>query len=385
MGILVFSSLGSFITIKILHMPMSLNEILLVPFVFLLRYKFKQFTFNGSFGSIIGLVCILLVLALAAATFSAYAILSNARAWLYLFIGYVLFKNRNAITTDNLLYTSLGIIIAWALMALYNIMFVMPNMTYMEVNETAAEAEGVMIGVPIFFSLAFSKNNKLLILLGISLFIFISVFGGQRRIIVVGVVSIFASLFLSIKKNNGRVFTYLVILTVVIFVFIALLPMIEDFVNDISPMLHHRIFVRTRNLLEGGFNASNDDARTGNISLFINNFIEYTIPRGFVSLQTGIDKGTGLFNDLPIVELCWIFSWPAAFCIVGRYFSVLVKNYKCFVRYNHIESSLSVVCLLIMFVLLFLEGTYLNYPESSIITGSMLGRAVWNSKNAQLL
>lgn len=385
MGCIVFSNLSSIITMQIMHFPFSFNEMLLAPFVLLLWNKFKLFTLGGKLPLIIIVVVTLILIALAWGYFPLYPIISNARAWFYLFIGYFAFKNRNEITSDDLLFTSLGMLIGWALSALYNIFFVMSNLTTMELNEKSVEATGVMMCIPIYFAMAFTKKSKLWLLLGLALILFICLFGGQRRIMVVSAVSVLVAFIFSLRRNKSAITRYVIIGGVVVTVFIALLPLAEAYIMDLSPMLHHRIFVRTEVLFTGGMEETGDDIRSNNIKLFFENILEYSVPRGFVSLRTDIDKGTGIFNDLPFLMLSWIYSWPLVLYFISTFLIKMRANYKLYVAHGQDESIIAATCLVVMFVLLFLEGTYLTYAESAVFTGAMLGLSSRFAKRRHLL
>lgn len=379
MGIIVFSNLSSVITMTYMGFPFSFNELLMLPFIVLLKKKFKSFKMLGSIPAICFMTILLIGIALVYGRFSAYAILSNARAWFYLFLGYCVFKKDNAVTTGDLLCLSFGMIIGWALMSVYNIFFVYTALTTTEYYERAVEASGVMIGIPMFFALAFSHKNKLLLLSGIALFIFICMFSGLRRIIIVGLVSIFATITVTALNNKKKIFSYVLGGFVVVMILMAILPLAENYIKELSPMLHHRIFYRTQNFFAGTGGDEGDMTRVNNMIKFADEFIDYTIPRGFLSMQTTTDKGTGLFNDFPITMVCWIFSWPLALFFLIKYCRTMLRNYSRFRLSGNSENLLSTICVLIMLLLLFLEGSYLSYAESALITGCMLGRAVRNS------
>lgn len=384
MGMFVFSTFGTIIIRVLLNVQMSLNEVLIIPFLVILRDRIKGCSLHGNFMTVFFCTLFFVMLALVVGSFAPYEIMSNARAWFYLYIGYVVFKYNTSISSDNLLYASLGMIIAWFFAALYNIFYVIPNLTAEEFSSNAITANGVMIGIPMFFSLAIMRNRKILFLLGTILFIFISLFGGQRRVIVVGIVSVVVSFLLSGRSTSKLIRNMLIGLCILMFL-ILILPIAENYISEINPVLYHRVFVRTRLLLEGGADASQDHYRIQNILIFLNSFWDYIIPRGYVSLNTMNVKGTGIFNDLPIVELCWIYSWPVAFLIIARFLRVLFRNYRKYIKVGNEENALSVTCLVIMSMLLFLEGTYLNYPFSAFVTGAMLGRAVRNIQPCQVI
>jgi len=99
------------------------------------------------------------------------------------------------------------------------------------------------------------------------------------------------------------------------------------------------------------------------------------------SLHSLSEKGTGIFNDYPLYELCWMFGWITTIVIMIWFFNLLLQNYRKYKRYKDTTSMISVNCLLVMFMLLFLEGTFLNYPYAAPITGVLIGRAILNAKS----
>ena len=235
---------------------------------------------------------ILIGIALVYGRFSAYAILSNARAWFYLFLGYCVFKKDNAVTTGDLLCLSFGMIIGWALMSVYNIFFVYTALTTTEYYERAVEASGVMIGIPMFFALAFSHKNKLLLLSGIALFIFICMFSGLRRIIIGGLVSIFATITVTALNNKKKIFCYVLGGFVVVMILMAILPLAENYIKELSPMLHHRIFYRTQNFFAGTGGDEGDMTRVNNMIIFADEFIVRYRKREASKEEEGIRNDT---------------------------------------------------------------------------------------------
>lgn len=57
--------------------------------------------------------------------------------------------------------------------------------------------------------------------------------------------------------------------------------------------------------------------------MLFDNLNDYLYPRGFVSKQTNTDINTGIYNDLPLLELCYSFGVIITFVIL-LYFCMLL-------------------------------------------------------------
>ena len=97
------------------------------------------------------------------------------------------------------------------------------------------------------------------------------------------------------------------------------------------------------------------------------------------------DNGAGFLNDFPLYQLNWIFSWPIVFLILFYISRVLFNNLRKYNRKNDEVAFVSVNCIMVMFMLLFLEGTYIEYPYATPITGVLLGRAMLNSRHSNII
>ena len=84
--------------------------------------------------------------------------------------------------------------------------------------------------------------------------------------------------------------------------FMYVLPTVEDFISESSPLLYVRTFEKTRVLLEGEIGHA-DNTRVSNLDLMEREFLNIIIPRGFVSLQTLSDEGTGTFIAVSYTHL----------------------------------------------------------------------------------
>lgn len=374
MGVLVFSPMSSIISINILHLPLALPEVLLVPFIFLLKDKFKSLRIKQR--ALLN-ACLawlfLLIFALLASKFSLFAILSNARAWLYLFLFFGIFINYNEITNDDMLNLAFGSIIGWAIACYFNINRFMARGDY-----HIFITYGLMLSLPLFYSIAILKSRKMLFLIGIVLNIVIIMLCGTRRVILVTALSIISAILIQGIHKKKNLFLYIVF-SVTLFVGItAMLPTIEEGIKELSPHLHYRLFTRSEALAEGGTVDEGDVGRLRFIASTYDEMDESCFPHGFISMQTSTDD-VGRYNDYPIIMLFWIFSWPLTFIILFYFVVIFFKNFSVYVKTKKSAPFISVICLLVMFALIFFDGSFFTYAYATPITGALLGMAKKNS------
>lgn len=377
LGLVVFSPMSTFILMDILHLPLTLPELLFIPFCFLLRDKFRSIRFRiADFVITFLVIFVLLILGIAQGSFQMYAMLSSSRPWFYLILTTLLFSRNNNINSNDLFCLSLGSIISWLLISFLNFGKYIAGAIFADEELCTF---GVMIAVPLFIAYAMSRGRNILLIIGMAFLLPTCIFSGIRRLMIVVALSLLLSFILSLKKDVKKFAKYILLAFVAVLLIIPIMPTVKDIVEDASPTLYYRVFGRTEAFFETGESQSaGDEVRKKNITYFFSNFEEFTIPRGMVSLHTATDKFAGLFNDLPLVQLCWLFGWPVAFLLLAYFIRVLLINYKKFCYNKDDTSFVSVVCLMIMFMLLFLEGTFIEYPESTPVTGMALGRAILN-------
>ena len=189
------------------------------------------------------------------------------------------------------------------------------------------------------------------------------------------------SFLLSVLKNKGSVVKISFIVTIILFVGSLTLPIIMSQVEDSSPVMYYRIFGRTQAFLESGDSESEGDVtRIMNISKFFSNVDDYIIPRGMVSFHTANNSTAGLFNDLPIYQLSWLFGFVVCLFIIIYFFRSALGNCSRFIKNKDDTSLCMLVCLLSMGILLFLDGTFIAYAEFTPITGMILGKSISNIK-----
>ena len=376
LGFFVFSSISSTIMQDYLHFPISLPELLLLPFIIIQRKKFSTLKFKKKdFYVTFFLLLILLLLGLLFDIFPLYALLSSSRSWFYLLICFFVFSRHNDFTNEDFLWLAFGSIIAWLLNSLMNYNKLLQFAIFNEQVVTY----GLMLAIPVFFASAIYRSRYFLLLLGISLVSLTVVFAGIRRLLVIAVLSLFIASLFRVYKRKVQMFSVLLVGFTFFAFFSFFLPSIKGFVRETSPVMYYRVFERTENFIESGNSGSSgDERRLDNFMMFIESLEDHIIPYGMVSVQTRNDKRTGVFNDFPLYQLSWIFGWPIAFLILFQICQILIRNIRKYKSFEDETSFISINCLVVMFLLLFLEGTYIEYPYATPITGAILGRACLN-------
>lgn len=365
---LAMSSLATGI-FELYRLP-SFYELIYLPTLFLLR---KDFSFLRPIGkqfiSMIAVWSLLLTVAIIIGRFSFIGIISVARSYLLLILFLCIALN---IKMDKRFYTilflvSFGSIVGWALSIQGKLMGILP----MGENEFLFAFYGNLLSIPICLSLVFSffLNNFLItIVLGVN--VFLSFTSGIRRQILTSIVSL--GLFYVIYFIKTAKFKTLIPVALVIAGVIVALPVIEDKVEEISPHLHHRVFVRT----VGDHDTSSEESRKSNILNIIEDADELIFPHGFVSKRTSADAGTGIFVDVPLYELCYTFGMPVVFIFYMLLLSRLIKLFMAYMRNKIPPLSAWFISGTIFAMLLFIEGTMLSWTYIVPFTGLILGAVI---------
>ena len=376
MGLFVFSSMCTILSLQFLKLPMAMPELLIIPFLFFLKKKFKTLKFHSiDFAYVLIVIAVLLLFGMLYGQFSLKGMLSVSRSWAYMLLCMFVFTRKNMISADNLMFLAFGSVFGWFVVSIFNYQVFLVSIS----DKSFANTYGLMLAIPLFLTVSLDRSKQFVFFLGLFFVLGIIVFAGIRRTLAVAVLAIIIAFIMS-SRNLKRSVLNIIILLIIIAVLQYILPLISGYLYDVSYGMYHRLFGRTEIYLEGGV-LSSDQHRINNISSLFDNFVDLTIPHGMVSLRTQSEEGTGLFNDYPLYELCWMFGWITTIVIMIWFFNLLLQNYRKYKRYKDTTSMISVNCLLVMFMLLFLEGTFLNYPYAAPITGVLIGRAILNAKS----
>jgi len=374
MGFIVFSPFSTFLIMRILGFSLSLPEILLIPFVFLFRKRFhfeniKLLRYAIFFIFWLSLIFISII----ADNYSLKEILGSSRSYFTLGIAYLLFSKDNNFTLNGVMFVSLGSILGWIFTSFF------ATFDFLSGNSSVIAEIGNMLAIPLLISISvLTKRNKIL-LISIVLCIILSLIAGMRRQILVFVVSLVLSygfsLFFSRKKDFLRKMFFLLIF---IITFLLLLPLVTKFLQENNPLLYYRVIEKTQMTFSGSADDAGDGSRIENMQARFKNFEQYIIPRGFVTRQTLDDKSGGGYIDFPLSELLYTFGIFGATLIL---IVLIIFIHRCYVRANitNNESVIFVIIGIIMFMLLFLEGTFLSSSYTTPFTGYCLGRLKYYS------
>jgi hypothetical protein len=375
-GFLVFSPISSKITMNILKFPLALPELLFFPFYFFLKNRIdltinKKVLFFGLF-----LIIFLVVISFLVDNFPPSSILSTARGYFYMIVSFSIFLNKELRNISYIMFMAFGSVIGW----LFDALLFFNNLANNLLNDDTAFA---VYGNMIMLSLAMSipiifKKNKYVYVAFLS-GLLLSFITGVRRQIIIFVSSFILSLFLSIKwtiKGLAKIILFVLIL----FSFLTTIyPIAEQYVYDISPILHHRVFKKSEQLITGERNES-DEVRSSSIIEFFDSFEENIFPRGFVSKRTMQDKEAGLYMDSPIYEIFYTFSIGGALIILVMFITRFFFHLKNYYFYGIKESGVCLVSLLTIIILLMLEGSFLNFTYITPCTGFVIAR-IFSNKN----
>ena len=351
-------------------------ELVYLPVLFLLRKDFRFLRPLGKqFVNLLLIWFFLLLIAIINGSFSFGGRLSVARSYLLIIFFMCIGMN---IKMDRRFYValfliSLGSIIGWVLYVQGRLVGIFP----WGENDMLFAFYGNMLAIPVNISLAFSFfPNIFLILLILVINVLLSFTAGLRRQMLTSVVSF--ALYYIVFLLRGAAVKTLIPVVIVIGGLITFLPVIEEQVADISPLLHRRIFEKTENF----GNTDSDDTREGNITLMFKNSGDLIMPHGFVSKRTSIDEGTGRFVDAPVYELSYTFGMPVVFVFFVIFIIRVIRILWEYVRYKIPPLSVWFICGAVFIMLLFVDGSMLSWTYTVPFTGLIIGAVIrYGNKN----
>jgi hypothetical protein len=369
LGFFVFSPISSVITMDILRLPLALPELLFIPFFLLLRHRLKLRTFNQALLWLIPAFVILLIISFLLHEFRFSSILSTSRGYFYMILSFSIFKGKNETSIHDIYLVSYGATMGWCLLSVINFIDIS--------GQTQAGSSIVVYGNMIALSLIFiipiiyRQNKKLLfsIILGIIL----SLTTGLRRQIIIFVLSVAVSYLFLFDWNISRILKALGVLAITLILLSFSFNPIENFIRERSPLLHYRVFTRTRQFLTGQYKSS-DTYRSKTIKEYTAKISSYFFPRGFVSKRTMQDKNAGFYMDFPFIELSYMLGIFILALFIISYFFYAFRHIIYFYSDKFNESAVWAISGFILLVLLFIEGTFLNYSFITPFTGMVLGK-----------
>lgn len=370
-GFFVLSSFSSLLLIDWLKLPLSIPEILLIPFLpFLKKINFSNI-FNIHLTYKLLYVWIsLITIAFLVNDFTPFQILSFSRGFLYLFLIYILFLNKNNFSLDDMLVLSLGSLFGWAVSAFFNFSFHINSTENIE-----SLSYGALLPITLFISISTIKKKYFLLFVGLILLVYISLVSGLRRQILIFIVSLLMSLFFRVIRNPKTTVPLIFISSLVIFLVYSNFKKIDSFLASSAPILHYRVIEKTNNMIYGDF-SDTDYRRESNFNQLFFNLDSYIFPKGFPSKDTSLKSNIsiGKFIDFPLLLLSYIFGFPITLLLLIYFGKKAFNNFKFYQKYSSHEAYVFLISFLVILCLCFLDGTFLTFIYAIPYTGYCLAR-----------
>jgi hypothetical protein len=346
---LVFNSVG---------IASTLNEIFLFLFFpFLLsRLKLRLnliILFYGTIG-----ILLLIIISLFVGDFPAYSILSTARGYFLLLLGFAYSVN-SPFKIEDLKYVFFGSVIGWVYRAIDLINEVRVG------NDESLVANGNLLALFGVVLLLLSRSyGKLISIITIFSVLYISIFSGSRRsVLVVGLALLFYFI-LNIKKVRS----WSILIFVISGVLISMQYLIE-ILDDINPVMRFRLIDKFANLASN----DSDQIRVGFVDRWVASLYSEFFPSGFISKRTFEDFGAGDYMDFPISELTKTFGLVMLFPFFFFFFYKLSIQFKKYINGNS-EGAINLSFGILLIILIFVEGSFLNFVFITPMTGIILAK-----------
>jgi len=370
-GFMVFSPISSRISFEVLHLPLALPEILFVPFYFKFRKFFDLRINHKIFISGTVIIIILICIAFFVGQFPISSILSTTRGYFYMLVVFSVFKDKSIKNYIYIFYIVLGSSVGWAVLGLISFRNIISGLFF---NSSGAVygnmiALGLMVVIPIIF------RKRFLILLSFLITVIISIVAGLRRQIVVVIGVYIFSLFTQLRSSVKRMISLVVSVSFFIGFLIIFFPVTENFIHLNSPLLYKRVFVKSEQLVSDNMGSA-DQSRIGHFYNFLDNMDNYIFPHGFVSKRTMQDPGAGVFMDSPYLELFYTFGIFFSIPIIIYFFYSIYFHFSNYYKREIRESAVCIAMGGVVLILMFIEGSFLNFVYTTPLTGFVFARIV---------
>lgn len=372
MGLLAFSPFSSYLLMTLLGLSFSMPEVFLIAFVIILGKRFRTcFSLDRKIllRLLTGLI-ILVGISFIVDKFPAYNIIGCARIYFILLLTLAFSVKKEALPLVDICYISLGAVIGWIFCARLAInMFMIGDADMIAVC-------GNMLSIPALVlsshTLPFKKSYILVFMLcGL-----LAIMTGMRRVIVVLGISLL--LYLSFTSSSIRRFIRYISIPLILTIF--LIPYIGAYLEAEMPLLYYRIFDKSKSFLHGNFDES-DEVRNDLLSNLLKDM--ELLPRGLVSRDT-IHHDTGGYIDFPLTEVFYTFGFFFGILFIIYIIRIFLNAKTYAFRSQSYNAKLILSLMLVMFVLMFLEGTFLSSTYTVPYTGYILGQAFYYSKQNKL-
>lgn len=375
LGFLVFSPVSSVLSLDVLGLPIAAPELFFIPFYFLLKKRLdikllisqKEIFLFWLFFLLLGISFLLL-------NFEIVSILSTARGYFYLLLSYVVYSRQNYISIKDLWYICFGSVLGWIILSLVQFNDILHSIA----TDGSLAVYGNMLALALFTVIPVVYNFRKKLFVAILLGVVLSLTSGTRRQILIFVISFLLSYIFVLRLRLSKGFQVLISTSILLIPFSLYYDKINNFFLELSPLLHRRIFQKTEDLLTGN-HSGGDKLRQEYISDYFENIHEYILPKGFVSKRTNFNEEVGIFMDFPLLELSYMLGVVGVLLFLLIFLKYLIFHFKNFVLYNSKQSVIWSISGLILFLLLFLEGTNLTYSYSTPFTGLVLAK-LFNKK-----
>lgn len=366
-GMVVFSSLCSYITVKLMHLP-CLVELFLIPLAYIYRgsYRISQnsiigialFIFCGTF---LGGLCKLYTIA---------DIVPIARCFALGAIGFVLAKDNNIFRNIDTLYIfCFGVFMGDLLNA------------YMTMNDTIAirADKQYSIDINIIFAVLWpmltilykDKRAVFFVFCIVPVLCFISASRGVSTFFILGI--ILAYCIKLYKRPSEIIFAAAILCAFGIFLY-TLYESSEDAVRSYSPAMHFRLYTKMDSY---GTNVG-DTKRIDDYVWAIQHFSFYALPHGFLGktfqrTMTGDNIPYMAPWDSTYMEMFYTFGIPLFGVLFFIYVARLLKCFEFFRKTGNYVFGCSAALLTLLFVEFIFTYGLVRSPFMVFCNGAFLG------------
>lgn len=366
LGLIVFSPFSSLVTVKILHLPFSLPELLFCPFIIYFIREIRIDRIKSKLLTALLLTwCAYLAISIISNDYELVEIIGCARTYLYIIIFFTVFVSSKTSLLPFMAYVSYGAIIGWAIDVYSGLISITTN------EDSIYISYGPMIALPIAIGYPLMTGNRRLSFIIFICCLVIGTFGGLRRVLFITVSTYFLiNLYIGFRNPYERIRVLRLICIFSLALFLSY-PIIENTLHNYSWDLYVRIILKTEGIFNGESN-SGDEGRNILISEYFQNLDDYILPYGFVSKQYAT-TGDGKYNDLPLTEISHSFGLAVSWILI-LYLCIKSINILKKISTGRLNDTyfLFTTGYVVIVMLLFMEGSFLTFPYQSIYTGYIL-------------
>lgn len=374
-GVLVLSPLSSYIILDLLLLPLYVPELLLLPFIFLLRSTsnriLKVFINRKVFIYFCVATFFIVWLAVYSVFFNqlgAYSTLSTARGYLYLIIAAIISYHMNAPRVKELWLVTAGVMVGTLLCG----ELVWQSLQF---GETAR----IYPNMPALYILVISgllTRQPIIIVMTLLLAVGVAFESGVRRpLIPIGAGLVGYLLLVGKKKRLGfqRRIRALLAAGGAIAITLVFLPTIIRFFSP-NEYQYSRLVDRAYQLFLVGELDNSDSHRLRSAQMVLSAWDQFWIPKGFIAKQTSI-TGRGLFTDFPIYEFFYMLGSIPALILFSFLSLSFFRAFRAEIRKPGLDAdSVASTSGLLFAGLLLVSGTFLHFTYEVVFTGWLLGR-----------